>query len=349
MNTLISLFVVAVGVGTISAQGYGGGPSYGGGPNYGGGPPHGGRPTHGGAGSGASGSGSGAHVGYGRYNYYPPPPPPKKDDMPLTELDQLNDRFNNVLDQLKTSAEIIEALSAQMSLQKQFIDAFNLLTQPELEQTDVSQNAIISQLQDAIDAVNTTLSGGLTDSVGDLNALNDQNTDAQTLAEELFAQEQAIDVGQDRDIQTLYALARGLKEKLFQVEDNAFEVFTDAVENNAQRLASVSAEESRRVCESGKVTLDSDDRRVEYQYKRHFPFTPIIYTGLSGFSFNIDSREPSYGYGYGYQAKEPHSIGIRTAAYSTPTGLSIELFDTGFGESTVVTGTVSFMACLIEH
>ena len=99
--------------------------------------------------------------------------------------------------------------------------------------------------------------------------------------------------------------------------------------------------------ETGQVTLDGGDRKAEYQYQTWFDKLPQVLYGLCGFNFDLDAREEPENHLYGYTPKEPNAVGVRVNAFSSKTGLTVEAFDLGFADSTVVTVDVCFQACSI--
>ena len=104
--------------------------------------------------------------------------------------------------------------------------------------------------------------------------------------------------------------------------------------------------------ESGQVTLDGDDRKVEHQYQTWFDSVPQVTYGLCGFNFDLDAKQDPVSHGNGYGGhrsppKEPNAVGIRINAFSSKVGLTVEGFDFSFGDTYAATADVCFQACSI--
>merc|ERR1712121_45257 len=263
-------------------------------------------------------------------------------DSNPNELDKLYSRMNAVLAQIQGFEEQMDALSAELSVQEKRLKDLTQIKFVELAEVDAKQAAALNTVNSNIDDL-TADTNDLTNGIDNLAASNDDNTAEQETAQNLFASDRATDIWQDNQVNKLYPAVKDYKDKLFNVKSNEFAVFEDTVGRDTTTLASVNARETRRMCEVGRVTLTSVDKRVEYQYQTTFENTPGITYGLCGFNFNLNSREASPSYYY----QEPEALGARVNAYSSPTGITIEAFDLSFGDSSAVSVDVCFQACSI--
>ncbi|KAK7478044.1 hypothetical protein BaRGS_00030720, partial [Batillaria attramentaria] len=74
------------------------------------------------------------------------PGPPGQQEKPLDTLDKLYARLDDAIDQLKTAGELVGNIETHLSLLKKFVDDFLLITLPEVESINNSQNLTLDKL-----------------------------------------------------------------------------------------------------------------------------------------------------------------------------------------------------------
>ncbi|KAK7087394.1 hypothetical protein V1264_021454 [Littorina saxatilis] len=283
-------------------------------------------------------------------------------DGPTNELDQLFTRVEAVRDQVKTAGEESRALAARQAVQMMFLDRLVAIVLNELKNTDKSQDNALDRLEGFLAALDNEIDTEISNRVTEVKTRNQNNAVARQGLQSLLADLEDADVIQSGVIRDLFSTANDFRGRLDQISRNEFELFEDTVESAEARLKYARATDSRGMCESGGLTLDADERAVNYQYLTPFPGVPQVITGLCGFNFDMDViKDPEHfikalyafqsgygGAGYGYEPPaEPDTIGVRVNSFSTATGLQVEGFDLSLGDTKAVDVKVCFMACSV--
>jgi len=278
--------------------------------------------------------------GYGRPAYYGP----EDAEQPLDIIDKLYKRVDTVQNEVKTTSEILANLEARQSLQKTTLEQLTLETFKDLEETDKQQLRKIIGLEGDVDLLMDELNT-LEMQVVALTMLNENVTSTRVELREAIANRTRIEVEQMREIASISRAVNDFKSKLFDVIDNEFDLVNDQVMRSANNLGINENKELDRMCETGQVTLDADDRKAEYLFQTTFSSVPQVLYSVCGYNFNLDALK---GVSYDNYYKEPNAVGVSVTADASKTGVTFEVFDKSFGDTALLSADVCFQACNIS-
>jgi len=167
------------------------------------------------------------------------------------------------------------------------------------------------------------------------------------------------------DLAGLEAFMPAAKKGLIVAINNEWDRVDDDADELSFDAKNVLAVEQNRLCETGTVTLHKDDRKAEAIFQTNFgTAVPQVLYGISGYQFDLRARGvshyggqtfggyggyggysqgPSYG-GYGYHY-EPNAIGVFVTQTSSPDSVTFEAVNMAFGDTELLTVTVSYQAC----
>lgn len=260
----------------------------------------------------------------------------------LDTLDKLYSRLDTVQDELKTGSSLLANLESRLSLSKQDLEILTTITSPLFTVEDQNQDTELDQLQETLDIINDKLDQ-LENHVIEVEILNDMNLNDQENITVLLAAKRRRDIEQEGAIARAQALVADFKPRYFQSIGNDFDFVQQNIDSLTRFLASVKEIESKKLCETGQVTLDADDRKAEYLFQTAFAVVPQILYSVCGYNFDLEARPNDYDHYY----KEPNALGLLVTAEASRTGLTVEMFDQSFGDSQVVTADVCFQVCSI--
>lgn len=252
--------------------------------------------------------------------------------------------MNTVQNEVKTTSEILANLEARQSLQKKTLEQLTLETFEDLVESDRQQDRKIITLEGEVDLLMDELNT-LEMQVVELTVLNENITATQEELRVALGERKRIEVEQMREITSISKAVNDFKTKLFEVLDNEFAIADNSVEQTANNLGINENKELARMCETGQVTLDADDRKAEYLFQTTFASVPQVLYSVCGYNFNLDARK---GVSYDNYYKEPNAIGVSVTADASKTGVTLEVFDKSFGDTALLSADVCFQACNIS-
>jgi len=263
------------------------------------------------------------------------------DAKPLDGIDKLYKRLDTLQSELKTASEIMGNLESRMSLSKKLVDELTIINLAKITSEEFDQAEALNTLQTEVFAVSSSLTDTIT-LLGGLSSMNENNLNEQETIGELYAQQRRVDIEQDGEIAALATSIEDFKPKLTTTIENEYKVLDIKLSQLSFVLEKTKLTESKRMCETGQVTLDVDDRKAEYLFQSNFALVPQILHTICGFNFDMEKRAETTGY-----YKEPNALGLLVTADASKTGVTLELFDQSFGDSGIVTADVCFQACSI--
>ncbi|KAL8619405.1 hypothetical protein ACOMHN_057047 [Nucella lapillus] len=254
---------------------------------------------------------------------------------------------SDVLSQLRSLKEQLEMSRAEAAGQGRAVQQLLQVTLPQVAAKDSLQNMSLDGLQEELDKIEMGLKDDLEPSMTDLKAQNVLVSLDQKAAGSMVNDLKDTAIQQDGRVAELDVKVKSLLKPSSRTGvNNALLQMDTRVARVSTQLTAVDTADKQSVCESGRVTLDGDDRKVEFQFQRPFPMTPQLAFSVCGFNLQlqyIDDTQDDYDSTSGGSIED--ALGTRINAACTKSGATIEMFDLSVGGPQSSTIDVCFQAC----